>query len=146
MHSHLMFAVGVLILTLAISPLIGQESQHQAGIVEAQAGNFLVYRNAVHEYIMNHPAYTGVINESDLDLPDTFVNLGWSSRAASGEAWVYGDMHPSGLRRTVDQVDQPITLGRKESGVLISPVHGNTGIPVPSFIAAGQMAAVIKNI
>lgn len=146
MHSHLMFAVGVLILSLVISPLIGQESQRQAGMIEARAGNFLVYRDAVREYIMGNPGYTGTISESNLDLPDTFVNLGWSSQAASGEAWVYGEMPPGGLRRAADRIDRPITLGRNEGGVLISPAHGDTGIAVPGFVGAGQTAAVIKNI
>lgn len=145
MHSNMMFAICVLLTALAVSSLIGQGSQRQTGMAEAQSGNFLVYRDAVREYIMNHPGHTGVIAETSLDLPGTFSNMGWNSEAASGEAWVYGDMAPEGLRRAIEKMDQPISVGQKEGGVLVSPVHGNTGIAVPGFVAAGQAAAVIEN-
>lgn len=145
MHSNIMFAIGIMLTALAASSLIGQDSQRHIGIAKAQSANFLVYRDAVRKYIMDHSGHTGIIDESNLDLPDTFVNMGWSNRAASGQAWVYGNMAPEGLRRAVEAKDQQINLGRKDGGVLISPVHGNTGIAVPGFVAAGQVAAVVEN-
>ena len=145
MHSNMMFAICVLLTALAASSLIGQDSQRQTGMAEAQSTNFIVYREAVREYIMNHSGHTGIISESDLDLPRTYKNMGWNSEADSGEAWVYGDMAPEGLRRTVEKMDQPISVGQKEGGVLVSPVYGNTSIAVPGFVAAGHVAAVIKN-
>lgn len=145
MYSHLMFAAGILLISLTITPMIGQDTHRQEGLAQARSGNFMVYRGAVRQYIMDHPGHTGTISDSDLDLPRTYKNMGWNSRADSGEAWVYGDMTHGGLRKIVSLSDQQINLGRKENGELVSPVHGDTGISVPSFVEAGQAAAVIKN-
>lgn len=145
MHSHFMFAICILFTALAVSPLVGQEPQRFVNMAKVEAGNFLTYRGAVREYILDNPGYTGTIAEPNLDLPGTYNNMGWSNQAASGEAWIFGDMAPGGLKIAVEKMDQPVNLGRNKNGVLESPVHGNTGIAVPGFVPSGQVAAVIAN-
>ena len=146
MYSHITFAAGVLLLTLASISLIGNESNRSEGLARAQSGNFMAYQGAVRAYIENRPGHSGEINVSDLDLPRTFFNMGWSSQADAGVAWVYGDMTASGLRQAVDLTEGAINIGRKENGWLVSPVHGHTGIPVPDFIVDGQVVVVIVNL
>lgn len=146
MYSNLVFTIGVLLLALAATPMIGRESQRDINMAEARAKSFLVYRAAVREYILEHPGYTGTINESDLDLPDMYADCGnWNGEANAGTVWIYGDMTPGGLRYAVDCLEEPINLGRKKAGAIISPVHGNTGIAVPGFVGEGQIVAVITN-
>lgn len=145
MHSQLMFAIAILLLALGITQMMGQDASRQPERAAVEGENFLTYKDAVREYIQNNPGYDGSINESALDLPGTYQNLGWSSEAESGEAWIYGDMPPGGLREAVESTGQAINLGRKEGGMLVSPVYGDTGISVPGFVSEGQAAAVVKN-
>lgn len=135
-----------MLLTLASISLIGNESDRSEGLARAQSGNFIAYQGAVRAYIENRPGHTGGIDVSDLDLPRTFSSMGWSSRSDAGTAWVYGEMTAGGLRQVVDLTEGAINIGRKEGGWLVSPVHGNTGIPVPDFVEDGQVAVVIQNL
>lgn len=146
MYSNLVFVVGILLIALAATPMIGQESQRDINRAEIQTGSFLVYRDAARQFIIDNPGYTGTLDESDLDLPDHYKGgENWNSRADSGTVWIYGDLPSGGLRHAVDQLDNPVNLGKKEGGTLVSPAHGNTGITVPGFVDEGQVAAVIKN-
>ena len=128
-------------------PLIGKDAGRHAKEQDIMMQNFLIYRDAVREYMAKNPGYDGTIGSSALDLSPTFNNLGgWDNRVESGTAWVYGDVPIGGLRHGVEKMDHPHNLGIKRGGELYSPIYGNTGISVPGFVSDGQVVAVIKNI
>lgn len=145
MISQYAFLAVVLIVSLLSVPLIGNKADYEARRADIYAENFLKYRDAVREFMAKKPGYDGAISSGSLDLPPQYENLGWNSEANTGTAYVYGDLNSGGLRHAIENMDQPINLGVKEGGNLISPVYGDTGISVPDFVAPGDVVAVIQN-
>lgn len=147
MYSNLVFLTGVFLMVMSTIPLIGKKAEYQTRKPNIRIENFIVYRDAVREYMAGHPGFDGTIGSSSLDLPGTYNNLGWSNTVNSGTAWIYGDMPAGGLRHAVEKMDQPLNLGVKAAtGYLVSPVYGNTGIYVSPSVSVGQVVAVVKNI
>lgn len=147
MYSNLVFLTGILLLVMSTIPLIGKKTEYQTRKPDIRIENFLAYRDAVREYMAEHPGYDGAIGSSSLDLPGTYNSQEWSNTVNSGTAWIYGDMPVGGLRHAVEKMDQPLNLGVKaETGYLVSPVYGDTGIYVPASVSVGQVVAVVKNI
>ena len=145
MFSQYMFLFGMLLVALATVPLIGEQSDRSVHRSEIEAENFLVYRSAAREFIAKNPGHDGFVSAGSLDLPSGYNDLGWSCRASSGTMYVYGELEPGGLLHAANELDGQVSLGKKEGGNLVSPIHGDTGISVPGFVPSGNVVAVIRN-
>jgi hypothetical protein len=133
-----MFFAAILALMPGPQPRVDQKAR-------VEAINYLVYRNAVDLYAVQNPGFSGTIPTSSLDIPGEWNNLrGWTNTvdASTGRVYVYGDIEKSGFYH-VAQISNSAAIGINDSGSLVHPIHGDSGVTVPSFVPDGNIVSVI---
>lgn len=140
-----------LVLTiLIIGTGIFLDNQHDAqrvsdyATLDSLGRNFLVYRSAAAGFAQSNPGFSGIPNDSALNLPQWFVRpVGVSSYIAAGTAYTYfNGSAPAGMPSTLIDLTQSTVVGVKRSGQLMSPVSGATGISIPPAVPEGAIVAV----
>ncbi len=116
------------------------------------ATNFIVYRNALENYMEDHPTYTGTsIAFSDLELPDgaTDPNQGgnYIQDNADGtkmiEAW-YVPTDPGSNKYPQDKIEQDGTFGYDNNGTFEPYVNFSGTPPATSIPASPPAGSVIS--
>lgn len=136
----------VLMIALGIS----MDNQHQAqrisdyATLDSLSRNFLVYRSAAAVFAESNPGFSGMPNDSSLNLPAWFVKpVGVAAYIATGTTYTYfSGVAPPGMSSVLVDLTQSTVVGVKRSGTLISPVTGATGITIPPPIPEGAIVAV----
>jgi len=138
------------LMILIIATGISVENQHQAqrvsdyATLDSLGHNFLVYRSAAARFAQSNPGFSGIPNDSALNLPQWFVRpVGIYSYIVAGTAYTYfNGVAPAGMPSTLVDLTQSTVVGVKRSGQLMSPVSGATGISIPSAVPEGAIVAV----
>lgn len=94
-----------------------------------------IYRQAVVTYVRGNLGFSGTVGDGALVFPAGYVrNPLWTNTVSAGMIAVY----PSGtvpvdiLADIVRIAEGSMFAGRSMGGVIVSPVRGNTGIPLPT--------------
>ena len=140
----------VVLTILIIAHVIFMGTQNQAqGISEAATldslcRNFLVYRSAVTEFSKSNPGFGGMPDDSALNLPTWFIKpAGVASYISAGTAYTYlNDIIQPGLPSRLVELTQSMAIGVNNTGILVSPYAGPTGITVPGAVPNGAIVAV----
>lgn len=138
------------LMVLIIATGMSIDSQHQAqyasdyATLDSLSRNFLIYRSAAAGFAQSNPGFSGIPNDSALNLPQWFVRpVGVSSYIAAGTTYTYfTGVAPPGMPSTLVDLTQSTVVGVKRSGQLMSPVNGATGISIPPAVPEGAIVAV----
>jgi biotin carboxyl carrier protein len=144
-----MFLLVVLIVMVGITamffPFMDGSFQHEQFHARALVRNFAVYRQAVGEYALANPAFTGIILDASLNLPGPYQKMtNWQAQAvATGEVFVYGPVsQPRVIREAIEALDQQANIGVATSTQIVSPLYGNV-LAKPAFVTAGDLVGFI---
>jgi type II secretory pathway pseudopilin PulG len=119
-----------------------QSAALQEADLQAQAGSLWVYRNQVSLYAEANPAYSGVVPDGALALPQWYSKTpDLSNYLAGGRSYVYVSSPSPGLVSLLAQRSEAVTVGTNQGGLFYSVKSGNTGIALPAQIPRG--AAVV---
>ncbi|MDR2893673.1 MAG: type IV pilus biogenesis protein PilM [Deltaproteobacteria bacterium] len=135
------FMLGLIFLWVAI---LYEPSQKQEQQATASAQTFIIYRNAVNAYALEHKV-EGVIPLEALDLPVGLAAGDFHNQVVreSGElrCYVYGQAGPSVVQAVSSLLRGSAAIGRSSQGVLLrdGPDH-----PLPGFIPSGCVVSVIS--
>lgn len=140
----------VVLMILIIATGISIETQHDAqrasdyATLDSLSRNFLVYRSAAAGFAQSNPTYSGMPDDSALNLPTWFVKpVGVASYISAGTAYTYFyGIAPSGMPSALIELTQSMAVGVNRSGILISPSAGPTGLSVPAAVPDGAIVAV----
>ncbi|MEB0221349.1 type IV pilus biogenesis protein PilM [Pseudomonas sp. AB12(2023)] len=104
------------------------------GETQAIAKNMLLYKNAVAAFVDANPSTTGAIPDSSLALPSWFRTIqGVTNYVESGHVYIYAAGRPA-LASAIFSQTQALTVGINQSGRLVNPISGDTGIILPAVI------------
>jgi hypothetical protein len=114
---------------------------------------FEIYREAVNAYAASNPGFSGTVPAGSLNLPAGMVVPSSFSNTVSGRtaySWVIPQttsISPDEVLGSLTQVsDGSILVGTNQGGVLVSPILGSTGIPLPSGIPDGSAVSVEETV
>ena len=109
---------------------------------EAQAVNFISYRNAVNAYALEHKT-EGVVPDADLNLPEEFSDMPWSNLVVWEEdelrCYVYGP-GSAGLMNAVSELLPSAAVGWNDNGRL---VRNGPSLALPDVIGNRNIVSVI---
>ncbi|AZF03631.1 MULTISPECIES: type IV pilus biogenesis protein PilM [unclassified Pseudomonas] len=140
----------LVLMVVLIASSIFMENQHQDqrisdyATLDSLGRGFLVYRSAATEFAQSNPGFSGIPNDSALNLPGWFVKpMGIGSYITAGTAYTYFDgVAPSGLASVLVDLTKTTTVGVKRSGMLISQISGTTAIAIPPPVPEGAIVAI----
>lgn len=138
----------LMILVIVTGMWAENQSQTQAvseyATLDSLSRNFLTYRSAAAGFAQSNPGFSGIPSDSVLNLPLWFVKpLGVSSFITGGTAYTFfNGTAPSGMASKLVDLTQSAAIGVKQSGTLVSPIMGATGITVPVAVPEGAIVAV----
>lgn len=136
------------ILIIATGIFMGTQNQAQriseAATLDSLCRNFLVYRSAVTAFSKSNPGFGGMPDDSALNLPTWFIKpAGVASYISAGTAYTYlNDIIQPGLPSRLVELTQSMAIGVNNTGILVSPYAGPTGITVPGAVPNGAIVAV----
>lgn len=130
---------------LQAGALPAQEAQLQQARADAAATSFLAYREAVLDYLVLHPGFTGSAPDAVLAWPWGYARDGrWSHVVQpDGSLFVFqaaGTTAPPLLLAELQRkASQPWLLGRESGGQLVSARDPSIRLPVPPAVPAGAL-------
>jgi hypothetical protein len=136
------------ILIIATGIFIDNQSQarrlSEAANLDSLSRNFLIYRSAVTEFSKSNPGFDGIPDDSALNFPTWFVKpTGVASYISAGASYTYlNDIIQPGLPSRLVELTQSMAIGVNNTGILVSPYAGPTGITVPGAVPYGSIVAV----
>lgn len=120
-----------------------EPSKHELLRAESLATNFILYRNAVNAYALEHKT-EGSIASSLLTLPAGLSAHSWHNRVIreDGElrCYVYGPASPEMLSAVLEQLHMSAAVGWNNKGrmVRLGPAH-----TLPGFVLDKHLVSVI---
>ncbi|MES9901702.1 MAG: type IV pilus biogenesis protein PilM [Sedimenticola sp.] len=117
------------------------------GHADAIADNYLIYSNAVKEYIELHPNVTGKVLEADLELPQGYMNVGpWENRImVDNNLVVWGPQSFDVMKRLFYKSKKNPKLGLSKNGIFYHPDFGhNFSITVPGFVPNDNILSITR--
>lgn len=120
-----------------------QEQMLRQAEINAVAGNLMVYRNVVSAFSEANPAFVGTATDAVLGLPTWYRRQpGMGNYLSNGKSYVFYTLPLPGLVGSLADRSHSISVGTNSGGVLVTPVAGNTGIPVPAQIPATAVVII----
>ena len=132
----LLFAITVFTSLISHQNSSSTERMMSDSTASVVAGNLLVYKSAVAEYLAAHPGATGKIADASLNLPTWYRrHSGIDNYAAPGRLYVYyaGPDTP-GLASEIQRKTQSPLVGKNVNGLFVSTRTGPSGLALPAQI------------
>jgi hypothetical protein len=109
---------------------------------KATALNYVVFRNQANWYAMTHSGVTGDIPSSAINLPAGWRAVrAWRAHVDSSRCYVWGPAGNDEISAVRQLLWGSQAVGRNDNGRL-APGNGAV-IPIPSFVADGNLVSVI---
>ena len=119
------------------------DSSYSASQLDVIASNMLIYSSALSTYAKANPGLSTAVSDLSLTLPAWFVRIvGVGNYISAGKAYVYYSGKPELLTILADKTES-VTVGKNQSGVLVSPRWGTTSIAIPAAIPNGAVVYVL---
>jgi hypothetical protein len=110
---------------------------------KATALNYVIFRNHANWYALTHPAISGDISSSAINLPAGWRPArSWQARVVSGRSYVWGPAASEEISAVRQLLWGSQAVGRNDNGRL-APGNGAV-IPIPSFVGNGNLVSVIS--
>ena len=142
-----MWALWVLVAMVSVTGFValGNEVRHpppSAVSASDLAWNMAVYRNAVLQYALAHPGFSGSAPDAALPFPAWYRrNPLWANRVEGGSVAVYATKQmPADLpaeMATLAKGSFFVGVADAKTGKLVSPTYGPTGLTLPPGIPDG---------
>lgn len=124
--------------------LIYEPSQIERQKAEAYALGFVVYRNAVNQYAVDHKT-EGSVSLTALNLPKGLQLKNWKNRivqeAGQLRCYVYGQASFEEIQAVLTLMMSSAAIGWNNNGVMLR--NGSPHI-LPSFVENGNLVSVIS--
>lgn len=137
--------VWCLLVLMTLSAFLISENKEVADVsfntsqLDAIASNMLIYSSAVAAFAKANPGLSTSVSDVSLTLPSWFVRIvGVGNYVAAGKAYVYYSGKPDLMSVLADKTES-ISVGKNQSGVLVSPRWGTTGIAIPAAVPNGAV-------
>ena len=144
-----MSAIGYLLtLFLVIAAFLNFDNTSHAEMlrqaeVSAVVGNMMVYRNYVSAYAQANPTFEGNVPDAVLGMPSWYKkqpNMG--GYLAGGKSYIFNTVVLPGLVAALVKKSKSISVGTNTGGFLLSPMAGNTNIPLPIQIPLSAVVII----
>lgn len=109
---------------------------------QINATNFIMYRNAVHDYIFANRSFKGIVNDEDLSLPSGFINQGWNARVQNKICYVYGMANTRVKNQIKIILNGSHSIGENKNNYFYP--QGNSPVLVPTFIPNKSIISVLE--
>lgn len=117
--------------------------------IDSLANQMSSYRGYVSAYLRNNPAKTGVVADSDLNIPKWFTgrDIRIKNYFNSGKAYVYCTAGcKGGLEARLKEItQQSLNIGHANNGKLNVNGVDVSGVSLPAVIQNGDVVYVILN-
>lgn len=129
-----------MILSFSFSNVSNELSEHNHAQINAT--NFIMYRNAVHDYVFVNRSFNGIVNEDNLRLPSGFINQGWNARVQNKICYVYGVANTRVKNQVKKTLKGSKSIGENKNNYFYP--QGNSPMFVPNFIPNKSIMSLLE--